>query len=75
MMDNVIPGGALPPYEGEPAFSDEEITFLKHYSQSLDRVHAMQTSGLARRCGPRPTADTLELVASGIIRKAEHLDI
>ncbi len=75
MMENLTQGGALQPYEGQPEFSDAEILFLKHYSQSLDRVDAMQTSGLARSCGPRPSADTLELVASGIIRKAEHMPI
>ncbi len=69
------PATSLQPYEGPPDFTDAEVLFLHHYSQSLDRVAAMRTSGLALGCGARQDDDTLELVASGVLRKAERLPV
>ncbi len=66
---------ALQPYDGPPDFTEVEVTFLRHYSLCLDRVAAMRSSGLALVCGARQDEDTLELVASGVLLKAERLPV
>ena len=63
----------LPRYE-RPAFSDDETAFLRAYAQTLNRIEAMRSSGLAQALGLSQRDDhALELAATGVIRKAERL--
>jgi len=63
----------LPRYE-RPALSDYETAFLNAYAQTLNRIEAMRSSGLAQALGLSPHDDhALELAATGVIRKAERL--
>jgi hypothetical protein len=57
-----------------PVFSANENSFLRCYAASLDRVQAMQQSGLAEELQiPLNEVQRLEEAAAGVIRKAERL--